>query len=253
MDYPMNDTYRWDPAEGIVGVVGVAPAATADFFQRLFALNHVQKDWEHVRVLIDSNPKIPSRGRHLELGETDPSPFIRACIDDLLARGATVVAVPCNTAHILYERYAEGIRDVVPDMISLAIAKLVAKPASIPLRLAVLGSKYTNSNDLYGRRLRELGGDTLDVGEWQPAISAVIEHVKQGKELSACAASLRNVTDRLLSAGCDAVVVACTELSMLMQPDWVSVPVVDASEELARHCLNVVRHRTGVSGTPSSS
>ncbi len=81
--YPMNDVYRWDPAEGVIGVLGVAPAATADFFRRITALIPARKDWEHVRVIIDSNPKLPSRGRHLELGETDPSPYLREGIRGL--------------------------------------------------------------------------------------------------------------------------------------------------------------------------
>src|SRR4051812_28423752 len=99
---PRSENVWWPDDERVLGVLGVAPAATADFFVKLTSLTHARKDWEHVRVLIDSNPKIPSRGRHLELGETDPSPYLREGIEALLAQGAALVALPCNTAHILY-------------------------------------------------------------------------------------------------------------------------------------------------------
>jgi aspartate racemase len=242
MHYPMNETYRWNPAEGIVGVLGVAPTATADFYRRLAALTPARKDWEHVRVLIDSNPKLPSRGRHLELGETDPSPFIAAGIRELLARGATVVAVPCNTAHVLYPRYAaEFPRHSVPHMIDLAVAALEGADGAVPQRLAVLGSRHTVTHDLYGARLRPRGGGCLDMTRCQPEISALIEHVKQGRDPAEAAARLRAAMRDGERAGADAFVIACTELSALAQPGWVEARVVDSSDTLARHCLAAVR------------
>lgn len=244
MKYPMNEVYRWDPAEGIVGVVGVAPAATADFYRQITALTTARKDWEHIRVLIDSNPKLPSRGRHLELGEADPSPFIRAAIDDLRSRGACVVAVPCNTAHILYDRFAAGINSVVPNMIDLATEALLAACRAAPRQLAVLGSRLTVTASLYGSRLVAAGGDCHEMTALQPRVSALIEHVKQGGDLAAGARELRQIMHACI--GADAFVIACTELSAVFKAGWVDVPVIDAGTELARHCLAVAQRRAAV-------
>jgi aspartate racemase len=247
MIYPMNESYRWDPHEGIIGVVGVAPAATLDFFRRLTMLTPARKDWEHVRVLIDSNPKIPSRGRHLDLAEADPSPFIAMCIRDLCERGASVVAVPCNTAHVLYERYAiDFAAGVVPNMIDLAVAAISQATPEVPRRLAVLGSRLTVAHDLYGHRLRALGGGILEVHEWQDEVSALIELVKQGHDQGECAHRLRSVLQACQHAGADCFVIACTELSVVVRPEWVSVPVVDSSDTLARHCLQAVKPRVSI-------
>jgi aspartate racemase len=241
--YPMNDVYRWDPGEGVIGVLGVAPAATADFYRRLTALVSARKDWEHVRVLIDSNPKLPSRGRHLELGEADPTPFMRAGIAGLVSLGATVVAVPCNTAHILHDRYAAGSSVPVPNMVELATADLVARQPVPPRRVAVFGSRLTLQHDLYGQRLRPLGGDCLAMDRHQAEVSALIEQVKQG-QLSAAAWRWRELVARCADA--DAFVIACTELSSLPAPDWAGRPVVDASESLARECMRLARERVCV-------
>ncbi len=249
MHYPMNETYRWDAAEGIIGVLGVAPAATADFYQRLIALTPTRKDWEHVRVLIDSNPKLPSRGRHLDLGEADPSPFLRESIRELVNRGASVVAVPCNTAHILYERYAAGLEDMVPNMIDVAVDALVQSCGGAPRQLAVLGSRNTVKYDLYGQRLARLGGDCLEMTRWQPEISALIEHVKQSRAVAIGMARMRALVEEVVIAGAGALVVACTELSVLVQPEGVGVPVIDGNIELARHCLDRAR---GVAHEPIS-
>lgn len=235
--YPMNDTYRWDPAEGIIGVLGVAPAATADFFQKVIALTPARKDWEHPRVLIDSNPKLPSRGRHLELGETDPSPYLRAGIEELLSRGACVVAVPCNTAHILYERYAAGLEGVVPNLIDVVVEALTTACHGAPQRLAVLGSRNTVKYGLYSRRLDPLGGGVLAMDPWQTEISALIEFVKQGGKTADGITRMRHLIDAAVLAGADAFAVACTELSVLVDGVSPGIPVVDGNVELARHCL----------------
>lgn len=240
----MNEAYRWNPAEGIVGVLGVAPLATADFYRRLIALTPARKDWEHVRVLIDSNPKIPSRGRHLEFGEADPSPFLRQGIEDLVARGATVVAVPCNTAHVLYDRYAAGLTEHVPNMIEVASESVCERVGAAPRSLAVLGTRHTVQQDLYGRALRPRGGGLMKMDRWQPELSALIELVKQGGDIATGAARLRAVIEEVCRAGADAIVVACTELSALVAESAVTVPVIDASDALARHCLNAVRRET---------
>jgi aspartate racemase len=239
--YPMNDTYRWDPAEGIIGVLGVAPAATADFFQKLIALTPATKDWEHPRVLIDSNPKLPSRGRHLELGETDPTPFIRTGIEELLERGASVVAVPCNTAHILYDGYAAGLEAVVPNLVDVLVSALLVACHGAPRRLAVLGSRNTVKYGLYGRRVAGLGGGVLAMDPWQAEISALIEYVKQGKKVADGVIRMKAVIDAAMLSGADAFAVACTELSVLLDCASPGVPVVDGNLELARHCLVQVR------------
>ena len=60
----------------IIGVVGVAPWSTLEFLEVLFKQFVVEKDWHYPRVISDINTKIPSRGRHFELGENDFSPYI---------------------------------------------------------------------------------------------------------------------------------------------------------------------------------
>ncbi len=91
--YPMNEVVHWPRSEKILGVVGVAPAATLDFYQKL-SERKVEKDWQHLRVIIDVNPKIPSRGRHFDLGETDPVPFFQKSIASLEFQGADIVVIP---------------------------------------------------------------------------------------------------------------------------------------------------------------
>lgn len=244
---PKSESVWWPDDERIVGVVGVAPAATADFFVKLTSLTRARKDWEHLRVLIDSNPKIPSRGRHLELGETDPSPYLRQAIEALLEQGAALVAVPCNTAHILYERYASGITMHVPHMIESTVDALVAH-TSRPERVAVFSSRQVARHGLYARALERRGGTLLDVSRDQDEVSALIEAVKQGRPLDECRARMRRLVARYSDAG--AYVLGCTELSLLLGPGDARVPVIDSNLALAEACFRRARGTPRTAPTP---
>lgn len=241
---PKSESVWWPDDERVVGVVGVAPAATADFFVKLTGLTHARKDWEHLRVLIDSNPKIPSRGRHFELGETDPSPYLREAIEALLAQGAALVALPCNTAHILYERYAEGLAPRVPHMIESTVDALIAR-ASRPQLVAVFCSRQVARHGLYARALERRGATLLDTSAHQDEISALIEAVKQGQPLARCRDRMRELVSHYPDAS--AYVLGCTELSLLLGADDTPVPVIDSNLALAEECLRRAR------GTPRTA
>lgn len=248
---PMNDVVRWDPGERIIGVVGVAPAATADFYRKLVVMTPAKKDWEHVRVIIDSNPKIPSRGRYFELGETDPSPYIRQSMLDLYRAGATVMAVPCNTAHILYARYTVNLPGVdVPNMVQCTADALLKAATSLPRSTVVFASRLTMEHELYRHVLARHGVTTLDVSATQGEVSALIEAVKQGQNLDVCRKRMLHVLSRYPNA--DSVILGCTEISLLLDQSDCTYPLVDSNVALAQACLALARNESAA-GPRSSS
>jgi aspartate racemase len=234
----MNDAVRWNPDEKIIGVVGVAPAATADFYTKLVQLTPVKKDWEHVRIIIDSNPKIPSRGRYFELGETDPVPFIQESIENLYRMGANIIALPCNTAHILYEKYATHSGVIIPHMIE-ATAKEVVQQSTSPGKVAVFASRLTQQHQLYDNVFKQYQWQTLDTSLHQADVSYLIEGVKQGQPLQ----GLKQKMQMLLSAysEADIFVMGCTELSLLIDESEEKV-IIDSNIALAKACLRESRN-----------
>ena len=105
----MNNKPYWERQELIIGILGLAPYATIDFLKKLADATPAKKDWEHIRLLIDMNTKIPSRGRALELGEEDPTPYMKKAIRDLHKNGADFIVIPCNTAHFFYDKVTEDL------------------------------------------------------------------------------------------------------------------------------------------------
>lgn len=230
----------WDDNEMVLGVLGLAPYATLDFMQKLYDAVPAQKDWEYPRVLLDINTKIPSRGRAYELGEEDPSPYIRDGIIKLHKQGAGCVAIPCNTAHYFYDRFTQDVDVVVPNMIAMTVDRILAAQTR-PKNVGILGSITTTRAGLYDAFLSANGMGTVYVFDSQHIVSEVIEHVKNGHTGEETKQKLMRVIDQLVEHGAEAVVLGCTELSVLVHQDDISVPLFDSNEILATECLAFIK------------
>lgn len=242
-NYPQSSEVCWPQNEKIIGVLGLAPLATADFFHRLCS-RPVRKDWEHPRVIIDSNPKIPSRGRHLELAEADPVPFMREGIASLAAQGAQVIAIPCNTAHIFYNQYASDAPAILPNIIDVT-ASVCARYGC--RQALVLASRQVVSHKLYDKALSNCATKTLipDV-LGQKLVGEAIESVKQHGYNAVMAEKIIHLAGE---SGADAVILGCTELSVLFSYHDITnykFSVIDSNQALADYVLEYAQniHKT---------
>jgi aspartate racemase len=211
---PPGGPVDWPAGEGALGVVGVAPWATLDFCRALYKAVGATKDWHYPRVLLDINCKLPSRGRHLQLGETDPSEAIAATIEELARQGATLAVVVCNTAHILFERWASHSSIPVLHIIEETTRRAIELNAKT---VAPLVSASLADYDLYGQRARALGLSSakLDSPD-QSVVNELIAAIKvAGAPGAAETQAARALLGRLKAQGVDTIIAGCTELSVL--------------------------------------
>jgi aspartate racemase len=110
----------------IVGIIGgMGPEATLDLMRRVLAKTRASDDQDHIHLIVESNPKIPSRIAHLIEGTgADPTPELVRIAANLQRAGAEALAIPCNTAHA----YAHSIRRAVSipllDMVQLTVDQI---------------------------------------------------------------------------------------------------------------------------------
>jgi len=234
---PPGGEVDWPREEGTLGVVGVAPWATVEFLRALYGQVRATKDWHYPRVLLDANSKIPSRGRHLQLGETDPSGAIAATIAELAAQGATVAVVLCNTAHLLFERWSRG----APIPVLHIVDETVAIAASQGARSAVaFTSSSLAQSDLYGRMAAGRGFRCArPTPPEQKLVDEIIASVKvSGSFERGQADRLGAVLARLSAEEVDTVIAGCTELTGIASLcDDAALRVVDSNVALARAAL----------------
>jgi aspartate racemase len=217
--------------EKTVGVIGgMGPEATVEFLRRVVAATPARDDGDHIRILVDNNPKIPSRIAALIEGTgDDPLPVLVGMARGLEKQGADFLVVPCNTAHHYLPGIAAAVRIPLLDMVALSIAALTALSPR-PRRIGVLASPAVRKVGLYSARLESAGFEAVlpDV-QGEAEMLDIIRAVKANSAGPRHRASYAHIA---ASLNPDAFLIACTELSVLGAPDGVSKPVVDALDAL---------------------
>jgi aspartate racemase len=73
----------------VIGVLGgLGPWATLDLFEKMLRLTPAARDQDHLRIIIDNNPKIPDRSPAILGDGEDPVPALVATARNLERAGA---------------------------------------------------------------------------------------------------------------------------------------------------------------------
>ncbi len=220
--------------EKVVGVIGgMGPEATVDFMRRLVAATPARDDADHLHVLVDNNPKVPSRiAALIEKTGEDPTPVLCTMAKGLESQGADFLVVPCNTAHYYLPAIAQSVDIPVLDMIALSIAKLGAAEPRLK-RIGLLASPAVRLVGLYEARLQQAGLEAIFPNADDEAhLLAVIRAVKAGKLTTDHRKDYFRVAANLAEAGADTFLIACTELSVIGPPAGISQPATDTLDVL---------------------
>jgi aspartate racemase len=219
---------------GVIG--GMGPLATADFFRKLIDATPADTDEQHIPVLIHSVPQVPSRPAAILRGGPSPLPALLAARDRLLAAGATMLAMPCNTAHYWYEDLVAGCS--VP---FIHIVDAVAERLPVGARaLGIVATRATLQTRVFHERLaaRGIALTAPDDSTYDRAVQPAIDAVKRGAPAEG-GRLLEPVVSALLAHDGAAVVLACTELPIAL--DAIGSPLrgrcIDSTEALARACV----------------
>jgi aspartate racemase len=171
---------------------------------------------------------------------------IRARLLDSAARlqraGADFFICPDNTAHLALE--ADGPRFPLP---GLHIAEIVAAAARRDGRrkLAVLGTRWTMTSDLYPRALARqgMGWAVPLAGEMDAIQAAIFDELCQGVFTEPTRARFARVIERMAGEGCDGVVLGCTEIPLIVKPSEAALPTFDSTRLLATAAVAVALGR----------
>lgn len=227
-----------DRVLGVLG--GMGPLASAHFMVRLTLLTPASKDQEHIPAVLWSDPRVPDRGRAMETGGADPYPWLLAGVEGLKRAGCGAIVIPCNTAHVWYDRLASEAGLPIPHIVDAAGTDL-ARVGIKPGRIGLMGTAMTLRTKLYQQRLTSLGWDCIEPTEAQMArlVTPSIALVKSNQVADAYE-PLAEVVNSLAARGASAVVLGCTEIPLGIQAgpvDRLNVPVIDTIDALARAAI----------------
>jgi len=244
------DTLDADPRDGHgrmrvarvrrVGVIGgMGPAATVLFMSRVIDAVAARDDADHIPLLVDQNPQVPSRIRALlEGGDEDPAPVIAAMAQRLAQAGAEALVMPCNTAH----HYAPDIRSAVDipfiSMVDLAVGHAAAlAPGGA---MGMLGSPALAKTGVFEPSAVAAGISLA------PLVNpnATLASIQTIKSAGLTEETRRQVTEEahaLAEAGASSICVCCTEFSLVARDLRAPVPVFDALDLLVNATIRFAR------------
>lgn len=231
----------------IVGILGgMGPDATVDLMRRIIRLTPALDDADHIRCIVDNNPKVPSRIKAIIEGHGEnPGPCMADMAMRLQSWGADFLVIACNTAHYYYENVQDAVNIPVLNLIDLVTNHLIENFPGHE-NIGLLASPAVKMTGLYTRRFTRAGLKDIwpDMQE-QERLFQVIKSVKKGDVGPDVTRNYRSVCRHLLDKGAGLAIVACTELSALN----VDLPVktVDAAQVLAGEIVDVAKNRKPLS------
>ncbi len=225
----------------IVGILGgMGPEATIDLFTKIVRSTPASKDQDHLRIIIDNNPLIPDRQEAILKGGPSPAPFLIETARNLEVAGADFLVIPCNTAHYWIEEIRSAVKIPVVDMIK-ETAKHVARSYPSLRTVGLLAATGTVRSRLYQQRLLEVGIRTVSPPDTdQDDVMQAIYAVKAG-DMSKSSTAAIQIGQRLVGAGAEAVIAGCTEIPLIIRAGDLSIPIIDATEVLARRTVEIAR------------
>jgi len=231
-------------SEKVIGVLGgMGPESTAALLVKITRSTPASREQDLLRVIVDSNPKIPDRTEALVSGETGP--VIDALVEtarNLERAGAGLIGIPCNTAHAFLSDVRSAVRVPVLDMI-LETATHARDTFGEKAIVGVLATTGTVRARLYDDALGNVGLSALAPAtqNLQDEVMRAIHSVKVRGVTEDAREQLGNAIRDVEMNGATALIAGCTEVSILLEQGAPALPWIDPLWVLAQALVREAR------------
>ncbi|MBT8396322.1 MAG: amino acid racemase [Gemmatimonadetes bacterium] len=221
----------------VVGILGgMGPMSTVDLMRKVTEKTPVQKEQEHLRLLVDSRPQVPDRTAAIFGEGPSPAPVLQESARLLEAWGADMIAIPCNSAHAFLGeiRDAVGIEVLdMPGVVGREIANRIPSGAAVGL----LGTSGSYRAGLYHSRLPDHQVVTPSDEVQEELVMAAIYQVKVEDKVEEPRRKLLEAASTLDPAPA-ALIAGCTEVELAFEGAEGPVPIFMPMDLLAEEIVN---------------
>jgi len=233
----------------MIGVVGgMGPYAGLDLVQKIFDNTRAKIDQDHIPVSMISIPhSITDRTKFLlDDSLKNPAIAIADVIHKLREQGATVIGMPCNTAHA--GPIFDEIQNHIPPDISFVhmiqeVVRYIKNEYSSIQNIGILATKGTMKTKVYHNELidNKLNPVTISQDEQDTIVEPAIYDKEFGIKAYSNPVSpkardkLETAVKSLVTEGAEAVILGCTEIPLaLPESNYNGIPLIDSTAILAR-------------------
>lgn len=219
-------------AEFTVGIVGgLGPETSAKFYASV-ADGVYQRTGTQPNMIMDN---VPISTADLDIISKGRSEKVFSLLDRSIKRLSGIpvdlIAIPCNTVHVYFER----LQAQTPLRILNIIDETVAEVKSLGVKKAgILATTTTIESRMYQEALGKAGiGVVLPSGSAQERVASTVMRILSGTNDESDKMFLNRVADTMAKQGAEGVILGCTDLQLLLNSHE-QVALVDSMESLAK-------------------
>lgn len=218
----------------LVGVIGgMGPDATIDFMAKVVEKTPARCDQDHVRMIVEHNPRIPSRQLAMQGAGDDPGPVIAEMAERLEKGGADFIVMPCNSAHAWQNDAVSATSIPFISIIEESVAKAL-QCAPDDGAVGLLTTPGCFAAGLYQRAFSDVERQlVLQSPEELADAMSFIDRIKASDKSERVVAGMRSLAENLLSRGATTLIAACTEIPLVLNDSMFSVPLISSTDVLA--------------------
>lgn len=220
--------------EQTVGILGgMGPEATADLFFKIIKATNAKSDADHLHIIIDDNPKIPSRLDAILHGGISPVPDMVKTVENLQRAGADFVIIGANTAHWFYDDVQSQVDIPILNIIKETVDWTKTEFPNIK-KIGLLATTGTVKTQLYENAFKKEKVDIIvPEDEKQNIVMNGILDFKYGGNVEKIRMRFLAIIDELKRQGVEAVILGCTEIPIILNKNIHDSFYIDPNEIIA--------------------
>jgi len=216
----------------LIGILaGMGPKSTGPFIDQVVAafqfLTGAKNDIDFPPMMIYSLPT-PFYVNH-PIDHKLMEKTICNGLKKLEACGVDFIAMPCNTAHLYFSELQQCIRIPLLNIITATLNRL---PKSAK-KITILGTRTTLESQIYQKGLRKTHFICIENPLWQKKIDEMILSIKTSANREIAINLWADLSNNFREEGIDTLLVACTDLNVVMKTVKSPFPIIDSSACLA--------------------
>lgn len=216
----------------LIGILaGMGPKSTGPFIDQVVEafqrLTGAKNDIDFPPMMIYSLPTPFYVDRPIDHALIEKT--ICGGLKKLKACGVSLIAMPCNTAHLYFPKLEQCVQMPLLNMVDLTLAR-IPKNAH---KVTVLGTHPTIESQVYQKGLDLAHVKYTLSPSWQKKIEEIILGIKTSADRQALLRAWKEVSNEFLEAGIDTVILACTDLNVIFKGIHHPFQIVDSSLCLA--------------------
>lgn len=224
-------------SEKLIGVLaGMGPRSTAPFIDLIIDECQFQYgakyDEEFPKMMIYSLPTpfyIDRPINHELMKKT-----IIEGLQKLESIDVSFIVMPCNSAHIYFKELKESINVPLLNIVEETVRQLPV----VSQKVTLFSTSPTFESQIYQKGIIDGGHEFVFKKEWQVKLNNLIQNIKIDKENTENINIWNEIIGEVKKESIESIVIACTDLNVLLEKVHPSINIIDSSKCLAESVVS---------------